>query len=106
MQKPGSPVKWEGNLVGVGGERLPPALQRPAAPGAQRLPGHPVPTVKSPADYLSHDDQARGQAGNRWAGPGGSAGRGGAQKRFPETKAAVRHIHSWVCLCLLLPLIP
>lgn len=53
MQKPGSPVKWEGNAcgvagvgVGAGGEDaflLP--LQRPAAPGTQRPPGHPVPTV-------------------------------------------------------------
>lgn len=47
MQKPGSPVKWEGNACGVGGGGdaflLP--LQRPAAPGTQRPPGHPVPTV-------------------------------------------------------------
>lgn len=114
MQKPGSPVKWEGNacgVVGVGGGGKTPSSclfkdLQPQEPNARLVTQCQLCKSHQPTCiFLLLTTRPGGTQS-----PGGRGGRrrpegAGPKKRFPDTKAAVEHPQLGLS-CLLLRLIP
>lgn len=93
-------------MRGLGGDAFLLPLQRPAAPGAQRLPGHPVPTVKVTSGtpiFLLLDDQARGQARTLVGGARRQRLEGRGPRKGSRKQKQLSNIHSWVCHACFFP---